>query len=278
LICVKDKNPSYRLLTTWKRHGTDKQMAASIPKSCAVCSMYAEEGNLCATLDPDEISKLNAGSHLALIGRGESISEDVMTAWPILAVESGELSLQYTLLDGRRTIASFFLTGDIIDLRHTDERRLGNLIALSNVTFCKLSPKIFDRIVANNPEARTLVWSNLQAQVYRSFNHIADLAKKKAVEKLASFILECRNRHLHPLPDHVSIPVRRRDLAEYLGMQPETISRCFRELEERGTIEVMETSVVRLLRLPDLRLIANGAREECEAPGFKVLQMGPERR
>ncbi len=236
--------------------------------------MYAEETNFCAQLDMRELSELNAGSHLASIGRGESISEDVMNNWPILAVESGELSLQYTLRDGRRTIASFFLTGDIIDMRHTEERRLGSLIALSNVTFCKLSPAIFDSIVARNSQARTLAWSNLQEQVYRSFNHVADLAKKKAVEKLASFILECRNRHLHPLPDHVRIPVRRRDLAEYLGMQPETISRCFRELEERGAIEVKETAVLRLRQLSDLRLIANGAREECVAPGFKVLQMG----
>jgi CRP/FNR family transcriptional regulator, anaerobic regulatory protein len=255
-------------------HGTEYQMAAGIPKTCAVCAMYADDENFCAKLDASELSALNAGSHLASLGRGETIPEDVMNAWPLLAVESGELSLQYTLRDGRRTIASFFLTGDIIDLRHTDERRLGSLIALSNVTFCKLSPTIFDRIVTSNPGARTLVWSNLQAQVYRSFSHVADLAKKKAVEKVASFILECRNRHLHPLADHVRIPVRRRDLAEYLGMQPETISRCFRDLEERGVIEVKETAVVRLRKLSDLRLIANGAREGYDTPGFKVLQMG----
>jgi len=79
--------------------------------------------------------------------------------------------------------------------------------------------------------------------------------------------------------DTVIIPVRRVDLAEYLGMQPETVSRCFKDLEERGIIEFNSISNIKLLKTPILRRIANGDRnaDGLHHPNenkFKVLSFG----
>lgn len=83
------------------------------------------------------------------------------------------------------------------------------------------------------------------------------------------------NRHPHVfLKDHKKVPVPQRDLAEYFGMQPETISRCFKDPEERGIITVTETSAVRVRKAPDLRLIANGETEDLLSSGIRILQLG----
>lgn len=247
------------------------------PEQCQHCSMFFDAENFCAKLSDEELAALNAESTMLTIKRDESIPEETLSRHPIIAISSGVLSLQHLLHDGRKTIAAILMRGDILDLRNSTKSQLGALIALNSVTLCQLSPDVFDDSIASNPDARTLAWGNITNQTFRAINHAADLAKKQALEKLASFIFECRNREARkPAMDYVQIPIRRRDLAEYLGMQPETVSRCFKELVAREIIQVSELSVVRILNAPALRRIANGDRvargaQRQNAPTFNVL-------
>lgn len=250
------------------------------PEKCKLCSLFYDSGNFCAKLSPDELFELNAQSQTATFKRGETIHDQDLGRWPILAISSGVLSLQHLLHDGRKTIAAFFMRGDIIDLRNSSNRKLGSLIALSKVELCKLSPAVFEKIVIANPTARTLVWGNLRDQAFRAINHSSDLAKKQALEKLASFIFECWHRQtIQFQKNKVEIPIRRRELAEYLGMQPETVSRCFKDLEEKEIIRVTDLSIIQLLSVPALRRIANGDRidqglERASGPDYKILTVG----
>lgn len=172
------------------------------------------------------------------------------------------------------------MRGDILDLRSLTDRHLGSLVALNKVSLSKLSPKVFDQILNSNSTARVLAWENLTHQTARAISHASDLAKKHAIEKLASFIFECQNRRDNHLRDnHIVIPIRRRDLAEYLGMQPETISRCFKELEERGIINVTDLNAIKLEQPSTLRRLANGDREagndnRPNCPEYKILVAG----
>jgi CRP-like cAMP-binding protein len=210
--------------------------------------------------------------------RGDAFSDEALSQWPIVAVESGVLSLQHIMQDGRKTIAALFMRGDIIDLRSISDRKRGNLIALGKAGVCRLSPSIFEGIVRMNPDAHRVVWDNLREQTFRAIEHSVDLAKKQALEKLASFIFECR--HHEGANDKnsavVSIPIRRLDLAEYIGMQPETVSRCFRELERKGIVELETLTTVVIKNIPALRRIANGDRSVEETiklgnPDMKIL-------
>jgi CRP/FNR family transcriptional regulator len=251
-------------------------MASKVPEQCQLCSLYYDSGHFCAKLSGGELNELHAHSPLVNVKRGQVLSDDVLERWPILAIDSGVLCLRNLLHDGRRTIAAFFLRGDILDMRAAENRRLGDLIALSPVSMCRLSPEVFDRILSSNSHARTMAWKSLSSQVHRALSHASDLAKKQALEKLASFVFECRRRQNGLHKEYVEIPIRRRYLAEYLGMQPETVSRCFRDLEERAIIKVSDLSVIRILDLPALRRIANGDRVvqdtgQVPDPVFKIM-------
>ncbi|KPU84089.1 hypothetical protein JI58_05970 [Marinosulfonomonas sp. PRT-SC04] len=226
---------------------------------CQLCSIHSEPGNFCAHITPDEQNALGPKSRTATLKRGDSINSEELLTWPIIAITSGVISLQHLLEDGRKTIAAFFMQGDIIDMRGISSRNRGHLIALNKATICRLSPTVFENIIESNPGALRVVWNNLRKQTYRAIDHSADLAKKHALEKLASFIFECKRRQTIAAPeDTVIIPVRRVDLAEYLGMQPETVSRCFKDLEARGIIRFNSISNIQILEIPTLRRIANG--------------------
>lgn len=255
-------------------------MTTPLPKNCKFCSLYYDSGNFCAKLSHQELADLNTRSKTGTIKRGHTIQDDMVERWPIFAIESGVMSLQHVLNDGRRTIAAFFMRGDIIDMRNSSNRKIGSLIALSEVNLCRLSPEVFEKIVDSNKEARMLIWDKLRDQTFRAIDHSSDMAKKQALEKLASFIFECRHRNPQKTrKDHVDIPIRRRDLAEYLGMQPETISRTFKTLEARGLIRVTDLSVIQILNRQALRQVANGAGLEREfscvdRPNYLILTAG----
>lgn len=193
--------------------------------------------------------------------RGETINSEELLVWPIIAIQSGVLSLQHLLEDGRKTIAALFMRGDIIDMRGLASRHHGHLIALGKSSVCRMSPLAFEAAIDDNQDAQKVAWNSLRGQTYRAMDHAADLAKKQALEKLASFVFECRHRQADRISmDRVHIPVRRIDLADYLGMQPETVSRCFKDMETRGIISFENISNLRILDIPTLRRIANGDR------------------
>jgi len=248
----------------------------AIPPKCGQCVLYTDSRMFCAQLADDEQVELSGQSRTLSMKRGDTLGDSAISCWPIVAVDSGVLSLQHLLQDGRKTITTLFMKGDIIDLRDLSNRNRGALIALGNVKICRLSPKIFEQVVANNPKAQKIVWHNLRDQAFRAIDHSADIAKKQALEKVASFVIECHHRQdTEPKNSHlVKIPLRRIDLAEYLGMQPETVSRCFKTLQKRGILEAKSLNLLHII--DDLRLqrIANGEKEPeiPKSPNAQVLK------
>ncbi len=244
-----------------------------VKEKCKQCALYTDSQLFCAQLSGDELCVLSDQSRTKTMKRGETLESEDLGLWPIVAIDSGVLSMQHLLQDGRKTIAALFMRGDIIDLRNVSNRNRGALIALGKVDICRLSPKVFEQVMAQNPDAQKVIWENLRDQAFRAMDHSGDIAKKQATEKLASFIFECRNRQGGE-GELVDIPVRRIDLAEYLGMQPETVSRCFKDMEKRGILEVPSLSTVKVLNVPLLRRIANGDKDTLAMESrIKVLKI-----
>jgi CRP/FNR family transcriptional regulator, anaerobic regulatory protein len=234
------------------------------PEECRTCTLFFRSGYFCAQLGSDELRALNKCSRTLTFKRGQTLDGLMLRTWPILAISSGVVAIKHLLDDGRSTIAAFFMEGDIIDLRRRSKRMRGSLIALTKTELCRLSPEVFENIIAINPDARRIAWGNLREQTIRSMDHSVDLGKKQVLEKLASFVFECRQRQPNGSSPGliVSIPLRRCDVAEYLGLQPETVSRGFRELEARNIVRFKSTSVLEIMRLPDLKRIASGGQAD----------------
>jgi len=226
---------------------------------CQTCATFTEAGGLCAHLSQAQHKDMMTRSRRASMRRGDTITSQELLVWPIISVASGVLSLQHLLQDGRKTIAALFMPGDIVDMRGLASRHHGHLIALGKSEICRLSPAAFEAALDDNKDAQKVAWNSLRSQTQRAMDHAADLAKKQALEKLASFIFECRHRQADQRSgNRALIPVRRLDLADYLGMQPETVSRCFKDMQARGIIAFEGKSNLEILDIPTLRRIANG--------------------
>ncbi|MGI9503239.1 MAG: Crp/Fnr family transcriptional regulator [Geminicoccaceae bacterium] len=95
-------------------------------------------------------------------------------------------------------------------------------------------------------------------------DHIADLAAKTPLERVASVLFEFRRWPEGQVSGRdqpvVRIPMRRTDIADYLGMKPETLCRAVRSLEQERLIRTLDADRILMADVIGLRRIANGGR------------------
>jgi CRP/FNR family nitrogen fixation transcriptional regulator len=145
---------------------------------------------------------------------------------------SGTVRTSKILNDGRRQIGAFYLPGDIFGLE------VGREHALSAEAITDANVVIFNRsavealAVRDNEVARQL-WLITARELQRMQEHIL-LLIKTAEERVAGFLLEMANRIKST--NEVELPMSRQDIADYLGLTIETVSRTLRILENSAAI------------------------------------------
>lgn len=149
-------------------------------------------------------------------------------------VVSGSVRTYKILNDGRRQIGGFYLPGDIFGLEFSDQHTLSaEAIADTKVQVIKRSAinTLAGRDAAIARELFTLTGRELRRVQERIM-----LLVKSAQERVAGFLLEMADRGT--AGNAVELPMSRQDIADYLGLTIETVSRTLTCLETAATIEV----------------------------------------
>ncbi|MBY4893870.1 helix-turn-helix domain-containing protein [Rhodobacteraceae bacterium N5(2021)] len=181
---------------------------------------------------------LHAGRHLFHEGdEAENVYE----------VERGMLRLARVMENGRRQIVAFALPGDVVgfpegNLHHTDCDAITDCVVLAH------RRSALDRCNPNPELHRRLTRAALH-EICAMQDHFMMLSSKSAAEKIASFVLTLAERIGEPATDgiHVDIPMRRVDIADFLGLTTETVCRTFTQFRKAGliTLETAQKAVVR---------------------------------
>jgi CRP/FNR family transcriptional regulator, nitrogen fixation regulation protein len=138
------------------------------------------------------------------------------------------------LNDGRRQIGAFYLPGDVFGLEVGDEHTFSaEAIVDSKVLVFKRSALV-NLAGRDNDVAREL-WTMTASELQRVQEHIM-LLIKTAQERVAGFLLEMATRA--PAGNEIELPMSRQDIADYLGLTIETVSRTLTQLENAAAITV----------------------------------------
>jgi CRP/FNR family transcriptional regulator, nitrogen fixation regulation protein len=202
---------------------------------------------------PSAAAKQN-GDALEMLGapmsfaRNTEIFGEGEPAEYIYKVISGAVRTYKILADGRRQIGSFYLPGDVLGLDCGDDHTLSaEAIVEAKVLVIKRSAMMAladrDKTVARE------LWAMTRHELQRVQDHIL-LLIKSAQERVAAFLLEMANRL--PAGNFVDLPMSRQDIADYLGLTIETVSRTFTQLENAATIEVPTSRRIVLRNRPAL--------------------------
>jgi CRP/FNR family nitrogen fixation transcriptional regulator len=165
----------------------------------------------------------------------------------VYKVISGAVRTYRVLNDGRRQVAAFYLPGEVFGLELGDAHASSaEAIANSKVLFLRRGTLL--TAARNNGEIARELLALTARELRRAQDHTL-LLIKSAQERVAAFLLEMAQRLSGAAT--VELPMSRQDIADYLGLTIETVSRTLTQLEESATIELIASRRI-ALRNPNL--------------------------
>lgn len=167
----------------------------------------------------------------------------------IYQVVSGAVRTYKILNDGRRQIGAFYLPGDIFGLEIGDCHEL-SAEAVSDCTVAVIKRSALANLAKDDSSISQALWTLTARELQRVQKHVL-LLVRSAQERVASFLLEMADRTAASGP--VVLPMSRRDIADYLGLTIETVSRALAALEGQAAIAMTGARRVRLTNMRELR-------------------------
>jgi CRP/FNR family transcriptional regulator len=198
------------------------------------------------------------GKHRRLVRRGELLFQPGDAFRFVYVVTSGSLKSYLPVHGGADRIGSFHLAGDVVGLEalHAGTHSCGAR-ALETSSVCEVP---FERIEHLGDVTRQVQRQMLHIMSRRIRNGLllqAVLCRKSAHERLAAFLmgLSAHFRSHGFSATEFRLTMTRGDIANYLGLAEETVSRLFTRMDEQGMITINRRSVV-LNKLPELSRMA----------------------
>lgn len=183
---------------------------------------------------------------------------DRLTA--VYAVRSGCVKEVAFSPEGDELVTSFYLPGEVLGLSALPDKRFRtSAVAVEPTRCCEIPwPALAQRIAAS-PEVATELIGLAARSASAAQEFAVSVMRHSALSRVAGFLASVstrrRDRGLEGL--RFRLGLRRRDIASYLGLTLETVSRCFSELARRNLIRV-RAKQVELVHLGDLQRTALG--------------------
>jgi CRP/FNR family transcriptional regulator, nitrogen fixation regulation protein len=172
------------------------------------------------------------GATIAYPRNSEIFGEDEPADY-LYKVVSGSVRTYKILSDGRRQVGGFYLPGDIFGLEYADEHTL-SAEAISDTKVLVVKRSTLNALASRDASVAQQLFALTGRELCRVQDRIL-LLIKNAQERVASFLLEMAER---ASANVVELPMSRQDIADYLGLTIETVSRTLTALETAAAIEV----------------------------------------
>ena len=179
-------------------------------------------------------SKVSSGE--LKYSQGTEIFRQAQPADYIYQVIEGAVRSHKLLSDGRRQIGAFHLPGDIFGLENGDFHRF-TAEAVVKTTVCVVKRQSLERVVKTDPAMVRILLTMTTDNLQHVENHMLLLGRKNSREKVAAFLLEMHGRLA--AADVMALPMSRRDIADYLGLSLETVSRALSEFHRKGYLQFL---------------------------------------
>jgi len=134
--------------------------------------------------------------------------------------------------NGRRQIAAFYLPGDVFGFEAGDRHTL-SAEAIVNCQLLVLRRAAIAALAARERSVGDQLWAMTVAELHRARDQVM-LVVKSAQERVAGFLLEMSERSHES--DQVTLPMSRQDIADYLGLTIETVSRALTQFKDAKAI------------------------------------------
>ncbi|MBD0416916.1 Crp/Fnr family transcriptional regulator [Oryzicola mucosus] len=231
---------------------------SDIPVLCRACE--ARHRGVCGALNPQQLKELAKTSTRKALDSGIELVSEAEPAESYANILSGVVKLTKTMADGRQQIVGLQFAPDFIGRPFRDENMI-RAEAATDVHVCAFPKRALDRMIAQSPELGHRLHLQALNELDEARDWMLTLGRKTAAEKVASF-LHLIARHVDPEIEAkgtvvFDLPLTRADIADFLGLTIETVSRQITKLRTEGVIAVENNRHVTVFSLERLEDRAN---------------------
>lgn len=180
------------------------------------------------------VDVLSALGVVTSFDRNAEIYGEDEAAEHVFVMLTGTARICKLLGDGRRQIEAFCLPGDVFGWEAGSRHRFA-AEAVSECKVVRIKRSILFARAADDAELAHALWALTATELHRAQDHLLVLGRKNAQERVATFLLDLASRS-GAAANEVILPMSRQDIADYLGLTIETVSRTLTHLEERAAI------------------------------------------
>jgi CRP/FNR family transcriptional regulator len=195
---------------------------------------------ICGALSADELPRIEALATDRRLEAGQVLFHEGDPAREVFNVTSGMIKLYKLLSDGRRQITGFLMAGDFLGLAFTDSHGY-TAEAVEPTTVCRFGRAQFLRLLEELPAMEKRLLSRASDELESAQEQMLLLGRKTARERVASFLAAMSRRQERAGLRALSLPMSRADMADYLGLTLETVSRTLSRLRDEGIIVMPAT-------------------------------------
>lgn len=235
-------------------------------QSCADCGL----SRLClpASIGGEDLARLDHVVQVKrLIEREHSLYTPGLPFRALYVVRSGAFKTFTADSEGEDQVLGFHLPGEIMGLDAiAGGRHQCTAQALVKSSACEVPFERLEQVARELPGLQQQLLRVISREVQQDHQHLVMIGRKVALERLAIFLLSLSGRmqRMRRDPELFVLPMSRKDIANYLGLVIETVSRLFSRLAELGVIQV-ERKTIRIVDAAKLRELAGETAPECDA-------------
>lgn len=219
---------------------------------------------VCARCDDGEMVLLETMKSYRGFKAGETILWRGEELTFVASVVQGVASLSKTLEDGRTQMVGLLLPSDFIGRPGRDEIEF-DVTATTDVTLCCFERRPFEKLVEDTPHVAQRLMELALDELDAARDWMLLLGRKTAREKIATFMEMLVRRAHHPsiegMPRSLDLPMTRDQIANYLGLTLETVSRQMNALKKDGIIDFSDR---RHFQIRDLALLHEATGDDAD--------------
>lgn len=225
-----------------------------MPDPCARCG--ARSFSVCSAIEDQDLCHLAALAVVTEIDAGRCFIEEGEPAESFFNITTGTVKLYKLLPDGRRQITGFAGPGHFLGLAVSSTYAF-SAEAIEPVRFCRFSRTKLRTLLVDFPKLEQRLLEVAATELVAAQEQMLLLGRKTAKERLASFLLTQSAPGAEPLIQ-ITLPMTRGDIADYLGLTIETVSRTLSRLRADRLIDIPTTNDVVIRSRPALEQLAGG--------------------
>jgi CRP/FNR family transcriptional regulator len=251
-------NPDCQRVKRFSEQSIVEAAKAGLVMPCRACAV--RDYTVCGALDVEEQRRMAGLLTEVEFAAHQELFNETDPAEHVFNVTHGTVKIYKPLADGRQQITGFLFPGDFLGLMRKDTYAY-SAEAITAVKLCRFPRRKFETLLDESPNLEKRLLSVASHELAAAQDQMLLLGRKTAREKLASFLIMLSNAAAaHGAPRNpVSLPMSRGDIADYLGLTIETVSRTFTQLRKDKLIELVDDGAVKLLRPLELETQSAGS-------------------